>query len=158
MGHGIDRIVCFDIISSILKTRLPSIESISISSSVMDCILKKYLDVVQLIHGNTIDRTHIYQASEEGSDSDFYKLEKCIELLQKTGKIIWRNYKEIPKRHLYNTTKAVTKKYYNMWKIIGTSSILGHIFNITYWYRWTYAIPHNFYDSIMHRWNIKSIN
>ena len=79
-----------------------------ILTSVLDCMMKKHSEFVQLIHGNTVDPARIRQATSEVRDSEFYKIEAYIEILYKMGKIPWRTYKDIPKRNLYNTDKVAT--------------------------------------------------
>ena len=41
MGYGIDRSVCLDIITSVLKIRLPAMEFIAPTTSVVDRMIKK---------------------------------------------------------------------------------------------------------------------
>ena len=90
MGHGIDRLVCLDIINSVLKTCLISMESVLILSSALDCMMKKNSEVIQIIHGNTINPACILQDGEEVRNAEFYKIERYIELLHNMGKIPWR--------------------------------------------------------------------
>ena len=101
MGHGIDTSIFLDIIRSVLRTHLPSANYISITSSVVDRMLKIHFDVVRLVHGNSIDPTRIRQADEEVRDIQFYKVESYIGLLYKMGKVPWKTYNDIPKNNIY---------------------------------------------------------
>ena len=130
MGYGIDKAVCNDIITSIIKIRLPTMD-VQVSPSVLDLMMKKHSEFVQLIHGNAVDPARIRQATSEVRDSEFYKIEAYIEMLYKMGKIPWRTYKDIPKQNLYNADKVTTNTYDHRRKVIGTATTLGRIFQIT---------------------------
>ena len=81
MGYGIDRTICTDIITSVLKTRLQLVECLQISPSVLNLMMQRHSEVVQLIHGNAIDPACIRQATVEVRDAEFSKIENYIELL-----------------------------------------------------------------------------
>ena len=94
-------------------------------------MIRNHKEIVQLVHGNTIDPARIFQASEEVRDSEFYNIEKYVELLHKMGKLPWKTYKDIPKHNIYNADKVATNTYDHRWKVIGSATQMGCAFQIT---------------------------
>ena len=131
MGYGIDKSVCLDIITSVLKIRQPAMESIAPTTSVVNLMIKKNNDIIQLVHGNAIDPARIRQATEEVRDAEFYKIEKFIEMLFKMGLIPWKTYKDIPNRNLYNADEVATNTYDHRRKVIASATEMGRVFQIT---------------------------
>ena len=132
MGYGMEKLMCLNIISSILKTRMPSIlVTLAPTLSVVDRMMKKNKEIIQLVHGNAIDPARIRQSSVDIRDAEFFKIEQYVQLLYKMGKIPWKTYKEIPKRNLYNADKVATNTYDHRRKVIGSVTQMGRVFQIT---------------------------
>ena len=91
MGYGMEKLMCLDIISSILKTRMPSIlVTLAPTLSVVDRMIKKNKEIIQLVHGNAIDPARIRQSSIDTRDAEFFKIEQFVQLLYNMGKIPWK--------------------------------------------------------------------
>ena len=131
LGHGIDSAVCLDIINAVLKTRLPSKSDLSVTSSVVERMMKVNSDVIKLVHGNAIDPARMRQADEEVRDTQFYKIDSYVALLYRMGKIPWKTYREIPKRNLYNADECTTNTHDHRRKTIGNATDFGRAFQIT---------------------------
>ena len=131
MGHGIDTSICLGTINSVLRTRLPSANYISVTSSVVERMLKIHSDVVRLVHGNSIYPAQIRQVDEEVRDIQFYKVESYFALLYKMGKVPWKTYKDVPKGNIYNANEYSTNTYDHRKKTIGLASKFGRAFQIT---------------------------
>ena len=104
MGYGIDKAVCLDIITSIIKIRLPAMD-VQISPSVLDLMMKKHSEFVQLIHGNAVDPARIRQATSEVRDSEFYKIEAYIEICTKWVKYHGEHTKTYPSKTFIMLTR-----------------------------------------------------
>ena len=87
MGHGIDSSICLAIVNSVVRCHFPSKNYVSITSSVVERMLKNHSEVIRLVHGNSIDPARIRQADVEVRDTQFYKIESFIGLLYKMGNI-----------------------------------------------------------------------
>ena len=97
MGMGIDSQICLDIVNAVLSVRVQEKDFKMVTKSVVQRMLKNHQEIIQLVHGNTIDPARICQADPDMRDCEFVKLELYIQLLHSMGKIPLKTYWEIPK-------------------------------------------------------------
>ena len=108
MGLGITKTVYLDVISAILQTWVDQKDFLYSSMMVLDRLIKKYKELVNLLKCNAIGPAWVRQADEDVKDVVFIKIENYIRLLQTTGKVPWKTFGQVPKENIYNIDKVAT--------------------------------------------------
>ena len=107
-GMGVDRDTCLDLVNEILKTRVEIKEFQDVTRGVVNRLIAKNNDLLDLFSGNSIDASRVRQANVDVRDAMFVKLDNYIKFLYAAGKVTWKCWAEVPPWAMSNMDEVAT--------------------------------------------------